>query len=241
MNIFGRTATRTLSAVTQKKHWQALARTPRVHDRPGEALKRYVFNTGDYPWTPSLRTPTGRISISTYGPQDVRTINEIFCRQDYGPGGQKVVVDLGANIGIASLFFATRSQETRIYASEPVPRNLERLTRNTVRFEDRITIDSRAVAPSSGTASFVIEDTGRLGGLTQWSARPTDNTIDVECVSVADLLEDILTKEGRIGLVKVDTEGSEAAIIDAIPAEQLDRIDAIVWESRRGTQWQTQP
>ena len=66
------------------------------------------------------------------------TVNEVFCRQDYGADASiRAVVDVGSNIGISALYFLTRSPDCRAWLYEPVPRNVERLRGNLAGYEDR--------------------------------------------------------------------------------------------------------
>jgi hypothetical protein len=81
---------------------------------PLSALARYVTNRGTYPWRPKLRTPMGTIEVTLVDRHDLLTVNEIFCRWDYGSQARRVVVDIGANVGLATLFFLTRSTDAQV-------------------------------------------------------------------------------------------------------------------------------
>lgn len=56
------------------------------------------------------------------------------------------------------------------------------------------------------------------------------DTIDVRVEHVNDALEAVLAEHGRIDLLKLDTEGSEAATVRAIGPEILARIGRIYCE-----------
>jgi FkbM family methyltransferase len=155
---------------------------------------------------------------------------EIFCRRDYGDGGGEIVVDLGANIGVASLFFLTRRRDARVYCYEPDPRNSERLRGNLERFADRYELAEAAVAVESGRVKFLQEHTGRYSGIAAISNR-AGSEIEVESVAIADVIERVLVREGRIDVLKVDTEGNEAELVRAIPPSQSARIREIYFET----------
>jgi len=233
--MLDRDTDRVLGAILRPGHYRALVNTFRVQSHPVDALRRYVFGTGAYPWDQTVRTPIGVVGVRLHHPHDARTLNEIFCRLDYGRGGERVVVDLGANIGLASLFFLTRRPDSVVYAVEPVPTNIARLRDNLVDFSDRLHLDTRAVGVTTGPASFLVEDTGRYGGLAAYVDLDQGRPITVECVAIAPLLEEILDREGAIDLVKIDTEGSEAALVSAIPASLRPHIGSIIWEQRNAT------
>ena len=88
-----------------------------------------------------------------------------------------------------------------------------------------------ALAPTAGAATFLIDPVGRYSGLAEY--QPVSDgkvAVEVVCEGVAVALREVLAIEGRIDLVKVDTEGSEEAIVAAIPADVRDRIGEIVYE-----------
>ena len=76
-------------------------------------------------------------------------------------------------------------------------------------------------------ATFLIDPVGRYSGLAEYQPGADGKVV---CEGVAEALREVLAIEGRIDLVKVDTEGSEEAIIAAIPEDVLPRIGEIVHE-----------
>lgn len=222
-------------SVAHLKHYRALARTFRVQSSPLEALARYLIGRGEYPWRPTVRTPMGPATPTLFSRQDVYTLNEVFSRLDYGPGGQRVVVDIGANIGLASLFFLTRRPDAVVYGAEPVPRNIERLRTNVAPYADRFHLETRAIALNVGQAQFFVEESGRLGGLREFVPHDRGQNITVDCLPIAEYLRSVLDAEGHIDLVKIDTEGSERALVDAIPPDMRQHIGQIVWENNDDT------
>ena len=212
----------------------ALARMARdMPEFPG-ALTRYLTNGGQYPWVTHVRTPLGSVRVELASRHDLLTLNEVFFRQDYGSLDRRasVVVDVGANIGIATLFFLTRHPNVRCYAVEPVPRNLDRLRQHVRRFQDRVRVMPEAIADREGHIAFTVESSGRYGHV----ARSDEtNTIVVPARTIETVLRGILIEEQRIDLLKVDTEGSETAIVEAIPPELLQRIRRVLYEDNRGS------
>jgi hypothetical protein len=187
-------------------NYAALCRMARVSPRFFEDAARYLLGRGDYPYSCSVRTPVGPISIRLDSHHDMITVNEMFCRLDYRVDrSARTIVDVGSNIGVSALYFLTRTN-ARLWLYEPVPRNIERLRENLQPFETRYTLNEVAVAPFSGTASFSIEQSGRYGGL----AREYADSIEVRVV---------------------DTEGTEYEIVTAIDRELLPRIRTIYFET----------
>lgn len=215
-------------------NYRTLVLSTRVFERPAAVLYRYLTNRGAYPYEIALKTPTGPLMIDLPSFHDLRTVNEIFNRQDYGTRDDiDVVVDLGANIGISALYFLTRNRRCSVYCFEPSPVNLPRLERNLHPYADRVVIDRRAVSDVSGTFQFNAEPVGRYGGLlNEHYTAPVVNVIDVEAIEINTALESVLAREPRIDILKIDTEGTEIPIVKAIRPDILARIGEIVLEAR---------
>lgn len=210
-------------------NYRSLARALRTYEHPADALPRYFRGSGDYPAEIGVRTPMGVVRPRVWSHHDVITINEIFCRLDYAIGpADRIVVDIGSNIGISALYFLTRRPDVHCVLFEPVPQNVERLRENLAGFEGRWDLHEAAVADRAGTLPFVTEPTGRYGGLDRDGA--TSDTIEVIVEHVNDALDRVLAEHDRIDVLKLDTEGSEAATVRAIRPDILARIGRIYCE-----------
>lgn len=219
------------SAPLRSRNYRAAWSTLLTSRTPADSLRRYVTGSGDYPWRVGLRTPTGPVELLVPHPHDVRTVNEIFHRHDYGHGTPEVVVDVGGNIGVSAAWFLSRSPHTRVHVWEPVPHNLDSLRVNVAPFGDRCVVHEAALAPTAGAATFLIDPVGRYSGLAEYQPGSDGKVaVEVVCEGVAEALREVLGAEGRIDLVKVDTEGSEEAIVAAIPDDVRARIGEVVYE-----------
>jgi FkbM family methyltransferase len=119
-----------------------------------------------------------------------------------------VFVDIGANVGLFSLFVASMRREgTRIIAVEPEPGNVERLKFN-IASNGSLPIEVCPVAlgSTSGTASVILNGKDR-GGTTVADAGG-------QAVDRLTLLE-LLRKQNvsRIDALKIDTEATEDQIL----------------------------
>lgn len=219
------------SAPLRPRNYRAAWSTLLTSRTPADSLRRYVTGSGDYPWRVDLRTPTGPVELLVPHPHDVRTVNEVFHRHDYGHGTPEVVVDVGGNIGVSAVWFLSRSASTRVHVWEPVPHNLETLRVNVAPFGDRCIVHEAALAPAAGPATFLVDPVGRYSGLAEYQESAGGRVaVEVPCDAVADALRDVLDLEGRIDVMKVDTEGSEDAIVEAIPDDVRPHISEIVYE-----------
>lgn len=174
---------------------------------------REVFSQGTYPATVAILTPIGKRIVHLFHIEDLSTLNLIFCRQDYlVPKKLDVIVDIGANIGLSTLFWLTRNSTSIVYLYEPVPTNLERLKLNIFGLEVRCTLEEVAISDFRGQVEFGVEETGKLGGI----GIDARNTIQVGCIHIMDVIDPILQRHGKIDCLKIDTEGQEIPILKAI-------------------------
>ena len=223
----GREPSLVLSEVVQRKNYVALWRMLRLYPGPTKNLGRYFFGWGRYPWRCRVRTPTGEVAPTLWSHHDMWTVNEVFCREDYAAEPSLgAVVDIGSNIGISALYFLTRGPGAHCYLFEPVPLNVERLHSNLAAFRDRFELRQAAVAERRGRVSFGVEPSGRYGGV----GLDLDGVIEVDCLDVNDVLEEVLEREPVIDVLKLDTEGLELATVRAIRADLLRRIRTIYFE-----------
>ncbi len=215
------------SVIFDRRHYLSLVNMFLLCHRPVDFFSRYFLARGEYPAVTNLRTPQGVVSPKMYCYDDSLTVNEIFFRKDYKTGKKiKVFVDIGANIGISSLYFLTRNNLCRGYLYEPVPENLLKLNDNLKGLLGRVNIFKQAVYTSGGKVKFGVESTGRLGGIN----REMSDYIEVDCVHVNDVLDDVLKKESFIDVLKIDIEGDEIKVVKAIDKRFYDKIGVVYFD-----------
>jgi FkbM family methyltransferase len=201
----------------------------RTYRHPIDAYRRYLFGAGDYPAEISLKTPTGDICLLAYSHDDMLTVNEVFCREDYfAAGNEEVFVDFGSNIGISAAYFLTRSSRGFAYLYEPVPRNLERMRSNLAFLDGRFAVEGVAVGTATGIVGFGIEETGRYGSI----GGQTGPRIEVQCLDSNDILQAIVARHGKIDVLKIDIEGLEGVVVSRILPVLRTKIGTIYAECR---------
>jgi FkbM family methyltransferase len=128
-----------------------------------------------------------------------------------------VCVDVGANIGLSSIFMAACAPGVRVLAIEPSPTTFASLQANITRtgFRDMEALQV-ALAAGDGTAEFL--DLPRfLAGSHLVGAAPGHPTavgiapIIVRCTTLDEL--DRTRPLGRVDLLKIDAEGAELPIL----------------------------
>jgi FkbM family methyltransferase len=131
----------------------------------------------------------------------------------------RVIYDLGANIGIASLSLSTFNPDARIYGFEPLPANFEICQHNYSNLPNAKVFNC-AVGFPSGTMSFEFQDSDVRGGhlATSASLSPSASRqrVEVEVWSIADLID----RKGLAlpDLLKVDVEGAELDVLRGLGA-----------------------
>jgi FkbM family methyltransferase len=144
---------------------------------------------------------------------ELLVIEEIWRRGEYASAAPfavdaTTILDLGANIGFASLWFRGLNPHARIVAVEPDPRTLAKLVRN-VAHDARIEPVGVAIAPESGV---VVLETSR----DSWSSRIAaggDGQIEVEAETLDELVERVALDP--LDVVKMDIEGMEFSVLDS--------------------------
>lgn len=238
MRLRDRDVLRIVKAPFQWRHWRALSRMVTTYDQPIAALTRYLTNSDDgWPWTVRLHTPRGPVSVMLRDRHDLLTVNEIFCRQDYGHDiGSGVVLDIGANVGLAALWWLTRNDQVFVYCYEPDPANIAQLRRNLHGFQSRYHLTEKAVTPDDVT-SLRFVPAGRYGH----TAREDESGIELPAIGIAQAVSSVLSTREVIDLVKIDTEGSEPTLVAALTQSSNARaVRRIVFEDGDGhTRWVT--
>jgi FkbM family methyltransferase len=221
----GRPLSALLAAPLRRRNYRALAGAVRRYRTPVRDLWRYLSHRGSYPYRCRIRTPLTEVAPLLYGPHDMLTATEVFCKRVYPVQSEaRVIVDVGANIGLSALYFLTEAPRSRLHLFEPNPALGDRLRSNLAGFADRVGIEDVALAAAGGRAEFGVEPTGRYGGI---GVAGSSGTIEVECRAAGAVLGEIAREEGGIDLLKIDIEGGEVELLRSLDPELVRRIGRI--------------
>jgi FkbM family methyltransferase len=215
--------------------------TLRRAGRKAAAIRRRMFPSPEMAawrraWHKAETTPRfthGRIRMMDY---DLRYSDllsfcpqweDIFVRRVLDFEAQSAaprILDCGANIGLASLFFTRRYPSARITAFEPDPALFAMLRAN-MAANGAGDVETRQAAlwTSTGALTFRCEgsDSGMIATL---PGAVSGESATVPCLRLRDLLA-----AETIDLLKLDIEGAEDAVLaDCEPV--LDRVHAIVMD-----------
>jgi len=137
------------------------------------------------------------------------------------------VIDVGAQIGCFSLWLAHRSN-ARIHAFEPNPETYAILAGNLLEnsLQDQVTPNRLGLAAAAGHRNL------HLSRLSSASSLVTevdgDRVVGVDTVGLAELIA--ATGFPRVDLLKIDIEGSEYEVFDAVQPDTLDGVEMIFME-----------
>jgi FkbM family methyltransferase len=155
---------------------------------------------------------------------DIQAIREIWFMPTYLPpfpsDGLDVVVDVGANIGFTTVYFARRHGARTCIAVEPDADNARVLRRNLEQNGIRAIVLQAAVGHRDGTAYFARAEESTLGRL-------ADDGLPVRVLSMPTVLAELGGR--RVDLLKVDIEGGEGELFSGDTA-WLDDVDALMME-----------
>jgi len=154
---------------------------------------------------------------------DLHSIREVWFDEAYrlpfdNPSG--TLLDLGANIGLTSVWLAKKYTIERVIAVEPDRSNAILARRNLDLNAIKSEVLEAAIGPHEGTVGFESNQVSNLG-------RVSEKGLPVAMITVDRILEKSACP--KLALVKIDIEGGEQQLFDG-PMGWLDRTDAIIIE-----------
>lgn len=174
--------------------------------------------------TDSNSPKKGIYQIRTAG-SDLLVFQQIFVNEEYKTVLDlnferiekiKTIVDLGANIGISSIYFGNSFPESKIYAVEPEPNNFEMLLRNIElnKSENIIPINA-AVWNKNENLTISSEFRDKLSWSSQTIPSADSNKVSIKGVTLDSLIKKY--KISKIDILKIDIEGAEEQIFNHYP------------------------
>lgn len=172
---------------------------------------------------------------------DIKVLEQIFAQEDYAlrklvrfpeickkyekicANSTPLILDCGANIGAASVYFATQFPKAKIVSIEPEPNNLSTCQKNTCHFSNIRTLHA---AVGSTCQQGEILDPGEGN----WGFRVTNSSNGgINIVSINALLESDLCQNSTPFIIKIDIEGFESDLFKE-NTEWMDQFPLIIIE-----------
>lgn len=163
------------------------------------------------------------------------SVKEIFGDKIYNMPGcedSRVIVDLGANVGVYSLWAASKFPAAKIYAVEAGADNAQYLTQS-IRLNslsDRLHLTHAAVWKTDGELTLFRSNlTSRAHSVVR--ANDRDGHGGSETVAALTLKRLFETNSiEACDLLKIDIEGAEYDVLYSTPPEVMNKIKAIILE-----------
>jgi FkbM family methyltransferase len=151
---------------------------------------------------------------------DIPAYKEIIERHKYCVTTEyepKYIIDAGANIGMAAIYFANKYKDARIIAIEPESANYELLKKNTENYAN-ITVIKAALWKTTGEIFLFDTGLGNDGFMTGENSMDTKTPIKtikqtIETTTIDEILDEFHINS--IDILKIDIEGSEKEIFES--------------------------
>jgi FkbM family methyltransferase len=136
-------------------------------------------------------------------------------------GGEGALYDIGANIGIYSLYYA-KSQPGNVFSFEPSAFNLRQLAKNvsTNSLSNKITIISTPLSNKTGVSTFINSNADEGGALNAFGVNyghdgePINKLVEYSVIGFSlDDLKNIGAIKEPPSLIKIDVDGIEHLIL----------------------------
>jgi len=137
-----------------------------------------------------------------------------------------IIFDIGANIGLATLYFKFKHPNAKIYAFEPIPETVNILKKNTLVNNLKNVYVNPVAVGKEGELLFSYGGAGDTGASIQ-NEKDTKNIIKLKSISLSNFIKE--NNIEHIDLLKIDIEGGEIEVLSDI-RDTFDKIDTIIME-----------
>jgi len=159
---------------------------------------------------------------------DIRVFGQIFISGEYANtvvnNNPMVIIDCGANIGLASIYFKFHFPDVKIYAFEPEISNFKMLKKNVANYKD-VFIFQKAIWYESANLNLMHHSSHDSFSVKE--KFPGLNLGTIDAISI----NDIIVQQGisRIDLLKIDIEGAELPLF-SYKTEWIDKVNVFIIE-----------
>lgn len=208
-----------------------------------EGLKSYVkLKLGRIPYMKFKDASTITIHIPHYkqpiflrqNTSDQSTFKQIFDAKEYEIKYlfiPKTIIDAGANVGLAAVYYAQRYPKAKIYSIEPEASNITVLKKNVKSYKQVVCLPNALHHTAGEILEIVDKGTGNWGFVTKAASDVTDvKTIvsSVKTVSIQSIVE--MHNIPIIDILKIDIEGAEMALFERNYENWLPKTRCLIIE-----------
>ena len=161
-------------------------------------------------------------------PSDIAMFTNIFVQEEYGTTlahPVHTIIDCGANIGLASLYFLKKFPAASIICLEPEPGNFAILEQN-LGWNKNVQLIQKAVWHSTTNLQLTGQERGNAGFMVTETAQTLGSA--VPAVALQDIVN--ASNWAVIDICKIDIEGSEEAIFLKAATGWLEQVKTMFIE-----------
>ncbi|MDR2509119.1 MAG: FkbM family methyltransferase [Spirochaetaceae bacterium] len=142
----------------------------------------------------------------------------------------KYIIDAGANIGLASIYFAEKYKRAKIIAIEPEDGNYELLKRNTEKYDNIFAIKA-ALWNTSGEISLFDTGLDNWGFMVETNASALKPAASAKHLTKAITVSEIMRQFNieSIDILKMDIEGAEKEVFESCD-DWVDKTKCVIVE-----------
>lgn len=180
--------------------------------------------------------PYGQINASEYRDSfhlrpftsDYYTFDQVFLRDQYNiqfPFTPTTIIDAGANIGLAAVYFSKKYPQAKIVAIEPSKDNYTMVLKNTVAYPN---VKAYCMGLWNKDVHLAIMNADGVNNAFMVEETVPENPEAIPAISISTILE----QEGwlTIDILKIDIEGSEKEVFESGYQSWLPKTKAIIIE-----------
>jgi FkbM family methyltransferase len=172
----------------------------------------------------------GKPLVIRTGTSDVSVFQAVFLEDDFDLSflhlKPKLILDLGANVGYTSIFFAHTYPQSRVFAVEPEESNFKVLKENAAPYEN-IVLFQAAIWNKRTKLQITNSNAEKCGfQVSESKNKPVSSTVDA--LTIDELLAEANSNE--IDILKVDIEGAEIELFSSNFENWLGKSNVIMIE-----------
>jgi FkbM family methyltransferase len=150
-----------------------------------------------------------------------------------------VVIDIGMNVGVASLYFASQSYVKKVYGYEPFPETFAEASLNVSanpNFANKLFLQNEGVSNINESRSITLFESGLLSASTIEQnndyGKKIGQVIEVQLITITKVFELVISENPNAKiLLKLDCEGEEYAIFDMLKeSTYLNHVEVAIIE-----------
>ena len=192
-------------------------------DASSHSLEKYIWNGQPVYY----RTSTSDMTLIYEVLLKSGHKSEYYLPSDFNP---KVILDIGANIGITSIYLTNKFPNAKIFSFEPLLENYDILKKNTENYKNIKVFNFGLGQKDEALDIFLSDDSENFGGGSFFPevGGASNSKVKCEIRNIQNTLTGLNVKE--IDLIKIDTEGAEFDILTSLNKKYLEGVKWITGE-----------